>query len=50
MFRLICEPEQRLGRDDIKEIQMHPFFNNIDWSNLKNIQPLFIPQVIFLIN
>lgn len=42
-------PSQRLGSSklDFKEIQMHPYFGNINWNDLleKKIQPPFLPQV-----
>lgn len=42
-------PNNRLGSSklDFKELQMHSFFNNLNWSDLleKKIQPPFLPQV-----
>ncbi|XP_059614945.1 RAC serine/threonine-protein kinase [Phlebotomus argentipes] len=42
-------PSQRLGGgpDDVKEIQAHPFFASINWTDLeqKKIPPPFKPQV-----
>ncbi|XP_016995405.1 RAC serine/threonine-protein kinase [Drosophila takahashii] len=46
---LAKDPKKRLGggKDDVKEIQAHPFFASINWSDLvlKKIPPPFKPQV-----
>jgi len=40
----LCEPSKRLGRD-IEQIKNHPFFTRakIDWNNLVNMEPPFVP-------
>lgn len=46
---LIKNPHQRLGGgpEDYREIQQHPFFSSINWTDLvqKKIKPPFRPQV-----
>ncbi|XP_034486315.1 RAC serine/threonine-protein kinase [Drosophila innubila] len=46
---LAKDPSNRLGggQDDVKEIQAHPFFASINWTDLvlKKITPPFKPQV-----
>ncbi|XP_068156686.1 RAC serine/threonine-protein kinase-like [Drosophila tropicalis] len=46
---LVKDPNARLGggKDDVKEIQAHPFFASINWTDLvqKKIPPPFKPQV-----
>ncbi|XP_055375518.1 RAC serine/threonine-protein kinase isoform X1 [Condylostylus longicornis] len=46
---LVKDPSKRLGggQDDVKEIQVHPFFSSINWTDLvqKKITPPFKPQV-----
>ncbi|EDW97362.2 RAC serine/threonine-protein kinase [Drosophila yakuba] len=46
---LAKDPKERLGggKDDVKEIQAHPFFASINWTDLllKKIPPPFKPQV-----
>ncbi|XP_017083530.1 RAC serine/threonine-protein kinase [Drosophila eugracilis] len=46
---LAKDPKKRLGggKDDVKEIQAHPFFASINWTDLvlKKIPPPFKPQV-----
>ena len=36
---LICDREHRLGRNGIAEFKSHPFYEGIDWENLKNTRP-----------
>jgi len=40
----LCEPEKRLGKD-INIFKRHRFFESLDWDNLRNMKPLFIPQL-----
>eukprot|EP01125_Pyxidicula_operculata_P003243 TRINITY_DN1374_c0_g1_i1.p1 TRINITY_DN1374_c0_g1~~TRINITY_DN1374_c0_g1_i1.p1 ORF type:complete len:439 (+),score=99.47 TRINITY_DN1374_c0_g1_i1:75-1391(+) len=39
----LCDPEERLGKD-LKKLQSHPFFAGIDWNNLINLTPPFVPK------
>ena len=43
---LLCDREQRLGRNGAHEIRKHPFFDGVDWANLRlpGTAP-FIPTV-----
>ncbi|KAI8140284.1 kinase-like domain-containing protein [Fennellomyces sp. T-0311] len=41
--KLLCKRETRLGRNSVQEIQAHPFFAGIDWSNLRKTKPPFQP-------
>lgn len=44
--RLLCDTENRLGaRGGIKEIKNHPFFEGIDWTNLRNVKAPYIPDI-----
>ena len=43
--RLICEADNRLGRNGVDEIKAHPFFKGMDWDNLRALTPSYIPQV-----
>ena len=43
----ICDADKRLGRNGAKEIKEHPFFEEIDWDNIRapsNPAP-YIPPV-----
>jgi len=40
MERLICDAKHRLGFEQLKA---HPFFNGIDWSNIRNGRAAIVP-------
>lgn len=44
-LRFLCEPSERLGKD-IKQLQAHPFFRNLNWDELHKISPTFLPQTL----
>eukprot|EP01133_Synstelium_polycarpum_P010764 gene10764-12536_t len=39
---LLCEPEKRATTEELKA---HPYFAGLDWENVKNMVPPFVPQV-----
>uniref|UniRef100_A0A8R1IBP0 non-specific serine/threonine protein kinase n=1 Tax=Caenorhabditis japonica TaxID=281687 RepID=A0A8R1IBP0_CAEJA len=44
--QLICGVENRLGsKGGASQIKMHPWFNGIDWQNLRKSRAEFIPMV-----
>ena len=43
--KMINNPNLRLGKNGVLEIKNHPFFNDIDWDNLLNMKPPFIPNL-----
>ncbi|ORX45841.1 AGC/NDR/NDR protein kinase [Hesseltinella vesiculosa] len=43
--RLICEPENRLGRNGVNEIKAHPFFYGVNWENIRNEPSPHVPQL-----
>lgn len=43
--KLICDAEKRLGRNGVKEIKEHPFFDDFDWEGVRNTQAPYIPPV-----
>ena len=43
--KLINNPNCRLGKNGADEIKRHPFFNGIDWNNLLEMKPPFIPNL-----
>ncbi|CAI2167346.1 5783_t:CDS:2 [Funneliformis geosporum] len=43
--RLICAPEQRLGRHGADEIKVHSFFSGVDWESIRNIEAPFVPNL-----
>ncbi|CAO3630653.1 unnamed protein product [Cunninghamella blakesleeana] len=43
--RLICEPENRLGRNGVEEIKSHPFFYGVNWQGIRNEPSPHVPQL-----
>lgn len=43
--KLICGRESRLGKTGIDEIKNHPFFANLNWDNIREEIPPFIPKL-----
>ncbi|KAJ3415027.1 Serine/threonine-protein kinase MRCK beta [Chytridiales sp. JEL 0842] len=43
--KLICKPENRLGRDSIDSIKSHPWFKGFDWSKVGSATPPFVPEL-----
>lgn len=39
------DPSKRLGSKGLAEIKQHPFFSNLDWENIRNMTPPFVPNV-----
>jgi protein-serine/threonine kinase len=43
--RLICNPEQRLGRNGASEIKAHPFFYGVNWDKIRSQPSPHVPQL-----
>ena len=43
--RLLCDAENRLGVNGVQEIKDHKFFEGLDWANLRNSKPEFLPNI-----
>lgn len=43
--KMITSSDQRLGRNGAEEIKNHPFFEGLDWKNLRNMKAPYQPQV-----
>jgi len=43
--KLIADPEVRLGRNGAEEIKAHPFFEDVDWENLRSQIAPYQPSV-----
>lgn len=41
---LICDPKRRLGRNGIDDFKKHAFFQGMDWDNIRNAKPPYIPE------
>ncbi|CAH1186148.1 unnamed protein product [Phyllotreta striolata] len=42
---LICSQEFRLGQNGIEDFKRHAWFENVDWSGLRNSTAPYIPEV-----
>ena len=45
IFKMLSNKEDRLGKNGADEIKKHPFFKDLDWSNIRKITPPFIPKL-----
>ncbi|XP_059811197.1 serine/threonine-protein kinase MRCK alpha-like isoform X1 [Hypanus sabinus] len=43
--QLVCSKEKRLGRAGIADLQRHAFFASVDWQNIADQTPPYIPEV-----
>jgi protein-serine/threonine kinase len=43
--KLICDPQDRLGRNGGEEVKAHPFFKGIDWDNIYKATPPWCPEL-----
>jgi protein-serine/threonine kinase len=43
--RLLCDASNRLGRNGSNEIKNHPFFRGVEFENIRNTKPPFIPEL-----
>ena len=44
--KLINNPNKRLGKNGAEEIKKHPFFKDLDWDNIRNEKPPFVPEIV----
>eukprot|EP01094_Clydonella_sp_ATCC50884_P029526 TRINITY_DN926_c0_g1_i1.p1 TRINITY_DN926_c0_g1~~TRINITY_DN926_c0_g1_i1.p1 ORF type:complete len:490 (-),score=189.61 TRINITY_DN926_c0_g1_i1:411-1880(-) len=43
--RLLDDQETRIGANSVSEIMSHPFFNGVDWDNLRSMRAPVIPHL-----
>jgi len=43
---LLCDHNQRLGRNGIQDFISHPFFKGVDWKHIRNRDAPFVPQLV----
>ena len=41
--RFMCDADDRLGANGVDEIKAHPFFRNVDWENIRNVESKYKP-------
>jgi serine/threonine protein kinase len=44
LFSLITDAKNRLGRNDVEQIKMHPWFHDIDLDNIRDRSAPYIPE------
>ena len=45
IYKMINNSSDRLGKNGADEIKRHPFFNGVDWENIRSSTPPFIPTL-----
>jgi len=45
IYKMINNKNIRLGKNGASEIKQHPFFKGLDWDNIRNLKPPFIPEL-----
>lgn len=45
MKKLICAPEDRLGKNGLEDFRSHPWFDGIDWETLQDGKSPYVPDV-----
>lgn len=43
--KLINDPNERLGINGVEEIKIHPFFQGVDWKNIRNKKAAIMPEI-----
>jgi serine/threonine kinase 38 len=43
--RLLCDADNRLGINGVEEIKAHPFFEGIEWENLRKMKSPYMPEL-----
>uniref|UniRef100_A0A183IB82 non-specific serine/threonine protein kinase n=1 Tax=Soboliphyme baturini TaxID=241478 RepID=A0A183IB82_9BILA len=45
LHSLICPAEQRFGKNGLDDFRKHPFFHDIDWDNIRDMNAVYKPEV-----
>ena len=45
IYKLLTDPDMRLGKNGSEEIKAHPFFKGINWKKIREMKPPFIPNL-----
>lgn len=46
--RFLTDAKHRIGVNGVEEIKAHPFFNGIDWMQIRKMKAPFVPQLTSL--
>ena len=41
--RFMCDADDRLGANGVDEIKAHPFFRNVAWEKIRNVESKYKP-------
>ena len=48
VLSLCCDQEDRIGKNGVEQIKMHPFFSAVDWKvGIRNYEPPYIPKIMY---
>lgn len=42
---MLCDADHRLGANGVEEIKAHPFFEDLDWSIMRQMKSPYIPEL-----
>jgi len=45
ILKLIRDPYDRLGANGVDEIKSHPFFEDLDWDNIRSLEAPYNPEI-----
>lgn len=43
--RFLCDQKDRLGKNGVEDIKSHPYFNGVNWDNIRDMESPIIPQL-----
>lgn len=46
ILRFLCPAHERIGYHGADEIKKHPFFDGIDWDNLRETEAPIVPVIV----
>lgn len=42
---LLCHHSERIGKNGVGDLKQHPFFNGVDWANIRTQDPPVFPKI-----
>jgi serine/threonine kinase 38 len=43
--RLVCDANDRLGKNGVEEIKAHPFFSSLNWETIRQAKAPYVPEL-----